>query len=222
VRIDLARSMVRDLAAIDAQEREHLLDELRDEGRRVLSAAGVAPDAIAFRYGIDARYAGQGNEVTVWVGEGDTWPATDAEVRERFEAEYRRIYGLTIPDVGIQTVTWRLSAVSATKQFDPGAVPAGAGVGHTARRPVVFARGEAAIEVPVYARTSLGAGDVFDGPAIVEERETTVVIRPGWHVEVATDGSLVATRAHGASGAVAGARDGAHHHDGHGEGGQGA
>ena len=43
-------------------------------------------------------------------------------------------------------------------------------------------------------RLTLGAGDTFDGPAIVEERETTVVVRPGWHVEVAADGSLIATR----------------------------
>ena len=42
--------------------------------------------------------------------------------------------------------------------------------------------------------TDLGAGDRFAGPAIVEERETTSVIRRGWQVEVAADGSLVATR----------------------------
>ena len=43
-------------------------------------------------------------------------------------------------------------------------------------------------------RSMLGAGDRFDGPAIVEERETTAVIRPGWNVEVGPDGSLIATR----------------------------
>ena len=37
-------------------------------------------------------------------------------------------------------------------------------------------------------------GATFRGPAIVEERETTTVIRPGWEAEVAPDGSLVATR----------------------------
>ena len=49
-------------------------------------------------------------------------------------------------------------------------------------------------DVPVYRRDALGPGARFDGPAIVEERETTAVIRPGWSVEVGTDGSLVATR----------------------------
>ena len=66
VRIDLARSMPRRLDAIDPAERDAMLDDLRTEGRRVLAAAGASPDAVRFRYGIDARYAGQGNEVTVW------------------------------------------------------------------------------------------------------------------------------------------------------------
>ncbi len=77
VRIDLARSMVRRLGDVDVNERDALLDELRSEGKRILAAAGVPEEAIVFRYGVDARYAGQGNEITVWLGEGLMWPATD-------------------------------------------------------------------------------------------------------------------------------------------------
>jgi N-methylhydantoinase A len=194
VRIDLARSMPRRFGAIDAAERDGLLDELRAEGRRVLSAAGADAGAIRFRYGLDARYTGQGNEVTVWVGEGSAWPASDDQVLAGFEAEYRRIYGLTIPDVGIEAVTWRLSAVADASAFEPEAVAAGHGATPSGRRTVVFGRGGAAVEAPVYRRVDLGAGDRFDGPAVVEERETTAVIRPGWSVSVAGDGSLVATR----------------------------
>src|SRR5690606_31178643 len=119
VRIDLARSLPRSLATVDPAERDELLDELRAEGRRVLSAAGVPDGAVRFRYGIDARYAGQGNEITIWVGEGDTWPAAAEQVQEAFDAEYRRIYGLTIPDVAIEAVTWRLSASAATNTVEP-------------------------------------------------------------------------------------------------------
>lgn len=50
------------------------------------------------------------------------------------------------------------------------------------------------IEIPVYRREALGVGATVAGPAIVEERETTAVIRPSWTVTVAPDGSLVATR----------------------------
>jgi len=194
VRIDLARSMPRRLDAIDPAERDSLLDELRTEGRRVLAAAGVPAEEVVFRYGIDTRYAGQGNEITIWVGEGDAWPADDDAVREVFEGEYRRTYGLTIPDVAIEAVTWRLSAFADVDTVEPDPVPAGSGAEPVGHRAMVFGRATQPVDAPVYKRAQLGAGATFDGPAVVEERETTAVIRPGWRVEVAADGSLVATR----------------------------
>ncbi len=248
VRIDLARSMPRLINSVDPAERDELLAELRDEGRRVLRAAGVPDDAIVYRYGVDARYAGQGNEITVWVGEGDSWPADQAQVVEAFEAEYRRIYGMTIPDVEVEAITWRLSvsapptlpspgaagaasttpppavpatdaagaasttpppavpatdAAGAASTTPPPAVPAtdAAGAASTTpapvpsrSRPIVFGRGDSAIVTPVYDRSGLAVGARFNGPAVVEERETTSVIRPGWAVEVAADLSLMATR----------------------------
>lgn len=197
VRIDLARSMPRMIDSIDPAERDALLDELRAEGRRVLSAAGVPEDAVVFRYGVDARYSGQGNEITIWVGEGDAWPATAAEVTAAFESEYRRIYGMAIPDVAVEGITWRLSASATTTVVEPDhtLTPAEGPPAPKSTRPMVFSRGVDAVEAPVYARADLGAGATFTGPAVVEERETTSVIRPGWNVEVASDGSLIATRA---------------------------
>ena len=200
VRIDLARSLPRLIADIDEAERDAVLDELRDEGRRVLMAAGVPEDAVVFRYGVDARYSGQGNEITIWVGEGDSWPATAEEVHATFEAEYQRIYGMAIPDVAIEGVTWRLAATATGSIVEPdGSIAASTGdPAPTGHRPMVFGRGQPAVDAPVYWRADLGAGTRFEGPAVVEERETTSVIRPGWTVEVALDGSLIATKEAGA------------------------
>ena len=199
VRIDLARSLPRPLSTVDPSERDSLLEELRVEGRRVLSAAGVPDGAVRFRYGIDARYAGQGNEITIWVGEGDAWPATVDTVRETFDTEYSRIYGMTIPDVEIEAVTWRLSAFAATSSVEPDSSLSAADGAPTpiSHRPMTFVRGQDPIDTPVYRRLDLGAGARFGGPAVVEERETTSVIRPGWSVEVAADGSLIATKGEG-------------------------
>lgn len=194
VRIDLARSMPRRLDAIDPAERTALLDSLREEGRRVLAAAGSGDDAVRFRYGLDCRYSGQGNEVTVWVGEGDDWPVDDAAVLDAFESEYKRIFGLAIPGVPIEIVTWRLAVSADADQVAPEPVPTGSGAEPVAHRPMVFGRGMTAIDAPVYKRDQLGGGATFTGPCVVEERETTAVIRPGWNVEVGPDGSLIATR----------------------------
>ncbi|HQV56718.1 MAG TPA: hydantoinase/oxoprolinase family protein, partial [Ilumatobacteraceae bacterium] len=208
VRIDLARSMVRPLLG-DSDDnnadragdagRDRLLDELRAEGRRVLVAAGVDESQIRFRYGVDARYAGQGNEITIWVGEnsatdGDVWPATDAQVRQRFDDDYKRIYGLTFPDVAIEAVTWRLSAFAPANPVQPHSTAASVAGQPVGSRSVRFSRTQTAVDTPVYKRTDLASGQSFDGPAIVEERETTAVIRPGWRVTVADDGSLLADR----------------------------
>ena len=199
VRIDLARSMLLPLDGLDEDERDGLLGELRDEGRRVLMEAGVAENAVGYRYGIDARYVGQGNEITIWVDEGDSWTVPMEDVRATFEEEYRRIFGLAIPDVGIEAVTWRLSASAESAEVEPSLVVCheseGVGDGGSVvSRPVVFDRGAPPVEAPVYRRARLAPGTRFDGPAVVEERETTSVIRPGWSVEVAADGSLIATR----------------------------
>jgi N-methylhydantoinase A len=195
VRIDLGRSMVRPMATVSEAERDALLDELREEGRRVLAAAGVADGSIRFRFGVDARYIGQGNEITIWVGEGDRWPVSYPEVVQRFEEDYRKVYGLTIPDVGVEAVTWRLSAFAEASPIEPMAqVGHGVGEAHSTR-PVRFSRGTDPLDTPVYRRLDLGVGQSLVGPAIVEERETTTVIRPGWTAEVAPDGSLIAVRA---------------------------
>jgi len=196
VRIDLARSMPRSLEGLNEAERDGLLGELRDEGRRVLMAAGVDEDSVVFSYGVDARYEGQGNEITIWVGKGTDWTVSMAEVQTMFEEEYRRIFGLAIPDVSIEVVTWRLAASAELPEVEPsliagGEVPDG---GSVVGRPVVFERGSLPVDTPVYRRDRLVPGTRFDGPAVVEERETTSVIRPGWSVEVAHDGSLIATR----------------------------
>ncbi len=195
VRIDLARSLVRVLTELDPAERDALLDELRAEGRRVLEAAGVPAGAIRIRYGLDVRYFGQGNEITLWLGEGDAFPADLATIEARFDEEYRRVYGLAIPGVPLEAVTWRLSAYAEAPELRVHELPPATGSPRPHRmRPVRFDRAGAAVEVPVYRREQLGAGARFDGPAVVEERETTAVIRPGWSCEVLPDGVIVASR----------------------------
>jgi N-methylhydantoinase A len=195
VRIDLARSRLTLVSAPHAAERDRVLDELRAEGRQVLTAAGVDPDSVAFRYGLDARYAGQGNELTLWLGEGDRFPVEADDLLARFEDEYRRVYGLAIPGLDVEIVTWRLSALSEVAHVPVADLPRASGpaLAHH-ERTVRFRRGHDPVAVPVYRRTELLAGHRFRGPAIVEERETTSVIRPGWSAEVLADGTIVATR----------------------------
>ncbi len=203
VRIDVARTLVRRLDDAVVTERDRVCDELRAEGRRVLAAAGVSADDVRYRYGFDARYAGQGNELTVWVGEGDAWPTDVAASIEAFGADYEQVYGLQIPDVDVEVVTWRVTAYAEAPPFAVVGAGAEADAGAQARsRPVRLQRSAEPLDVAVWSRAALVAGQQLEGPAIVTERETTIVLRPGWTATVADDGAIIARRdAAGSSGA---------------------
>ena len=195
VRIDLARTLVRPLDGVDADERDALLAEMRDEAVRALADAGIAATDVRVRFGVDARYTGQGHEITVWMGEGATWPVDGAEAMRRYEQEYRRVYGVSIPDVPVEVVTWRVAAYASAPSFHAvGMSTAGDTVRPKRVRAAVFERGERPRDVLVFERSALPVGAVIAGPAIVEERDTTTVLRPGWRAEVAPDGSLIAHR----------------------------
>ena len=198
VQFDLARSMPRLVGQVDAAERNAMLAEMRERGQQVLVGSGVAPEKVNYRYGVDMRYVGQGNEFCVWVGEGEQWPASDAEVIAAFEDSYRKIYGLTIPDLKMEIVTWRLRAWADPEVVEPPplATAADPQPKPTHQRPVTFARGAEPVETAVHKRADLAPGAKLVGPAIVEERETTIVLRPGWEAEVIPDGSLVAANPH--------------------------
>ncbi len=195
VRIDLARSMVHPLDDSVVGRRDALLDEMRSEGSRVLAEAGVDPSSVRFRYGLDARYVGQGNEVTVWVGEGEEFPTDPEATAESFHREYEQIYGLRIPGVGVEVVTWRLAAYAPPPEFEvPTLPPPDPSAGERVRsRQARFTRGPSTdVAVPVHRRSELVADQRIEGPAIVEERETTIVLRPGWTARVLPDGTIIA------------------------------
>src|SRR6185436_16688600 len=65
-------------------------------------------------------------------------------------------------------------------------------------RPVYFPETSGFCDCPVYDRYQLAAGHAFDGPAVVEERESTVVILPGSRAEVDLEGNMIVDLAAGA------------------------
>ena len=79
----------------------------------------------------------------------------------------------------------------------PGAT-AGAGHARKVDRPVYVADAGGFVTCPVFDRYRLGAGAIVTGPAIVEERETTVVLLPGDVARVDPYGSLVVDLGSGA------------------------
>jgi N-methylhydantoinase A len=191
-RLDLGRGALSRLSALDWKHADDVLTELVDEARAGLASAGCRPDELGFRFGADMRYFGQQNEVTTWF---DTDPRQRHDlkwVRETFESAYEKLYSLRLPDVDVEVVSWRLVATgpSVARHGTPelASTPAEPKATRTAR----FNGSD--IDTPVYDRRALARDQVVDGPVIIEERETTIIILPGWRAKVHATGCIMASK----------------------------
>jgi len=192
VRLDLVRSALGRTEAMDWTDVDRILSELIAEGEDALTAAGVPAAAIRLRFGADLRYVGQQNEVAVELPE-DPRLAKDADaLRRAFETAYFAQYGVNPSHVPIEIVSWRVTAEGPRPEFGGVARPDHTHGAAKSARPVGL--WPEAGDVPVYDRVALGVGQTIAGPVIVEERETTIVVPPGWTAVVDEIGCLIATR----------------------------
>jgi N-methylhydantoinase A len=191
-RLDLGRGALSRLSALDWQQVDAILSELVRDARSGLASAGCKPDNLAFRFGADMRYFGQQNEVTTWFETDPRENHDIAWVRKVFESTYENLYSLRLADVDVEVVSWRLVAIgpSAPRHSTPelAATPAKPKTTRKAR----FHRSD--VDTPVYERRELARDQGIKGPAIIEERETTIIILPGWRANVDTTGCIMASK----------------------------
>jgi N-methylhydantoinase A len=152
------------------------------EGTETLAAAGIPRHAMTFRRTVEMRYRGQGHEVSVPVPDGDLAAATQPALEAAFEEVYTRLYGRTAPGVALEALTWRVVASGPRPEIalaaeDGGNADAAAAI--KGERPIYLPDRRGFVTVPVYDRYRLGPGASFAGPAVVEERESTVIIGGG-------------------------------------------
>jgi N-methylhydantoinase A len=177
---ETARSRRVSLDALsDAALHDHF-HALRDEGRGQLARAGVALETASYLIHLDARYEGQGYEVSIALPEH--MDAVDiAYVQKAFEAEYRRIFGASIPDRPVEIVTWKIEAFGQVLGEGRAYKLHHAGVSGAAQKGERSAWNPDALRMelwPVFDRYALKEGHVIPGPALIEERESTCVVGP--------------------------------------------
>jgi N-methylhydantoinase A/oxoprolinase/acetone carboxylase beta subunit len=159
-----------------------LLSELEQQGRGLLTEAGVDAAAIHISHAADMRLVGQIHQITVPLPT-DTLTASQAPViRQTFYHIYRELYSRAYERLPIEAVNWRLVVTGPTPAIRlaqhpiaPGASAVAAFKGH---RPAYFPEAGGFVDTPVYDRYRLLAGAQVHGPAILEEHESTVVIGP--------------------------------------------
>ena len=184
-----------DWAAVDA-----LYAEMEAEGRRMLKEAGVPPEQMTVTRTGDLRLYGQAHQISVSIPAGPLSAQSHAAVSAAFDTAYTALYRRTPPGVAVEAISWRavVSGPSPELSLRPGGGGAGASNPGAdpdplkGERPAYFPE-TGFRPTPVYDRYLLAPGARLDGPAIVEERESTVVVGLGAQVEVDAQANLVVT-----------------------------
>jgi N-methylhydantoinase A len=128
------------------------------------------------------RHVGQGHEISVALPDGD--PASPAfldALLTRFHAAYIKLYGRNVSGTHAEVITWRIRASGpkghVTAKGLLGQVQP-ARVARKGSRPVYFAEAGGVVDTPVYDHYALAPFEPIQGPAIIEQRESTVVVGP--------------------------------------------
>ncbi len=190
MKVDTVRTRFSRLAALDIAASEAMLVAMEESLRGELTGADVAGADIGFRRYADMRYVGQGFEVQTGL------PAHLAagclpDLEARFHAAYAACFGNHLDGQRIEVVNWRVEAfapdpVTAARPVAADSRAGGAGTGAAVAAATVRRSRQAFfpdinqyVDTPVIAESALVAGHPYQGPALVEQPGSTVVIGPG-------------------------------------------
>ncbi len=182
IKHDISRMYLRALEDVDISEVDAAFQELETEGRQHLSHEGVTEDRMSFQRHIDMRYLGQWRAMSIDVGENIT--SLDDAVA-LFHEEHGREHNYSRPDAPVEVYRLTVTATGQTPkaefaEHERDATPPEP----VDKRDVVFDEAPEPIKTPVYDRDNLKAGAVVEGPAIIEQLDSTILVPPGLKAEV--------------------------------------
>lgn len=163
------------------------LAELEEAARQWVAHEGSLVGTHDFVVSFDLRYPAQAYELDVIVPAEKRDGLDGAALAEVFHAEHKRRYGFSEPDSPVQTTTIRLGVIG---RVPPVTLPQAAATTPqpAARREVWHGGGR--IPVDVFARADIGAGAIVNGPAVIEQPDTTTFLLPGWQAQADALGTL--------------------------------
>jgi N-methylhydantoinase A len=168
------------LREFQEDEIEHLFDSMTRDAHEKLAKRGITTQSSSILRNIDLRYAGQGFELEVEASS----PFSKEEVITRFERRHGSVYGYSESGEDIEVTALRLTVVIPVQKTKLGA----SSTTHRKMEEETKSRRKCCFsgqwfDMNVYSRDLLPAGLKIDGPAIVEEYDSTVLVPPGWECE---------------------------------------
>jgi N-methylhydantoinase A len=178
---DFVQSYISRVDSLDWDYLDNMYSGMESHAKDILTSAGVPISDIILTRSADMRYVGQGFEISVPIPEGSFKGGKSDQFTSAFNATYENLFKRYLTHVPVEAITWRLKASEPTPMpqllFDiPTPETKNGRVKGT--RPIYMSEKASFEDVPVYDRYALEPGFEFAGPALVEEKESTVYAGP--------------------------------------------
>jgi N-methylhydantoinase A len=189
LRHDFVRTLNRPLDGVDMAEVHDILAGQEAEGRRLVGAEKIAITTTRAEFSADMQFVGQTHLLRVALPSAT--PSRE-DLQRRFEAAYHARFRVDLPTIRANLVNLNCSVIGERPALDLARLidPAGRKdrAEPTSRRPVWFGGWH---DTPVFWRDHLPLKIDLQGPAIIEQMDTTVVVDPGALVTSDADGNLI-------------------------------
>ena len=194
ISFEIAKTNLARLDSVNWPSIHKMIHDMSDRGRALIRDAGIGEETVTVQYSAMMRYVGQGYEVEVPIEEITVKNGDVTAVAECFAESYQRRFGRT-EKMPPETVTWRV-VVSGPRPPLIEAVRHSTGKAakelvEAKHRPVWFGDRVGFVDTPVYARTPLRSGTSIEGPAVIEETESTLIIPPDFRGTMDTALNLI-------------------------------
>lgn len=195
-RFDLSRSRIMIANRENLKEIRHIFSILMEEGDLLLENEGVPADMRKYVYSLDCRYENQNYEISMEISDGQMDEKILAELIEGFHAEHNNSYGYFDRNKSIQLVNYRLGAIGIIeKPTIPGSetLVEDQEIPVTEVRKVRYEGVSEFVDTRIIQRDKLKSGSIVEGPAIIEQMDSTCVIPPDWKAYNDRYGNLIVT-----------------------------
>lgn len=187
LRADFVRTLITPCSRPDVEAINRCYHEMESQAALWLEREQAKPEDSFQERSAEVRYVGQDFGVPVPVSLGDLGRASLAQMEETFHAVHEQVHGYCAPGAPVEIAG--LSLVARSKVPKPafrlkergGRYPSGALIG---QRRTHFDEAGGFVECPLYERSRLSPGNVIEGPAILEQMDSTTILLPGQRGEV--------------------------------------
>ena len=201
---EATRSTYLRLSAYDADVAKTVLGELAQEAEAFVRSCDKESPLLYERKAF-MRFVGQGWEIPVILTEDDAADAEGQGIKDRFEAAYRALFGRTVEGLDIEVTSWSVRVSTPVPRATRTEMLAAQDRAEASlHRPIYDPVGAAFEDAAVIERAALSPGMAMEGPAVIVESETSIIVPNDFEVVMQADGCLLLTRGIAAPPAAAG------------------